>query len=204
VVPPRDLDADVRAGVPHADDQHVAVSKLRRILVRRRVELHDRGVELPRELGDPWPLCARHRDDDVIRLDRPSVTRRDEAAVRLGEALDATAGVHAEFEMLRVTLEVVRHLVFRDERAAAPRKTQSRQSVVACRREEAQRIPSRAPRVANAVMGVHYTERDASLREVVPHRQPRLAATNDERVDTAHVVSRAHINPLDRARRRPR
>ena len=66
------------------------------------------------------------------------------------QAIDLDAGAHRQLEVLRVGLEVVRHLVLRRKAEGRRREWQPDQPVVLGGREQAQRVPSLAPGVADA------------------------------------------------------
>jgi hypothetical protein len=61
------------------------------------------------------------------------------------------------------------------------------QPVEPSRGEEAQRIPSRAPNVADALGGVDDEEGDVAAGEVVADREACLPAADDEGVDALDV-----------------
>ena len=66
----RDLQRDVGARVPDADDEHATVPQLRRVPVLAGVQLDDRRIEVGRERRDPRVPVRARRHDDVRRLER--------------------------------------------------------------------------------------------------------------------------------------
>src|SRR3990172_6726620 len=92
-------------------------------------------------------------------------------------------GTHGEVIRLGVRLEVVGDLVLGDESVAFRRERHAGQPVVARRGEQQQRVPPLAPCVADAFVGVEDHEVDAALGELVPDRQSRLAASDDDGVE---------------------
>jgi hypothetical protein len=128
------------------------------------VQLDDLGPQLRREVRDARALVARHRDDDLIRLELLPAERDDVDAVALEQALDARARAHGQLEARRVALEVVAHLVLRGERVRRRGEAQPRQAVELGRREQAQRVPPPAPRVADALRRVEDDEAQPARR----------------------------------------
>ena len=118
----RELHRDLGARVPDAHEQHGAVGQLRGIPVLVRVHLHDRRVEIGGERRHLRLLEVRHRDDDVVGLERAVTGRHDEPIAATGEAVDPRAGAHRQVEALGVGLEVVRHRVLRHMVATARRE----------------------------------------------------------------------------------
>jgi hypothetical protein len=162
-VSPRQLERDLGARVADADDEDGAVSQLGRVAVRRGVELVDPRVELAGEGGNLGRPVRARGDDHVVRLEPLCSRVHDVAVARSGKTLDAHAGANGQFEARRVGLQVVTHLVLRREPPAPPRKTHPRQAVVLRRREQAKRVPTLTPRVADPIVRIEDQEGQASL-----------------------------------------
>src|SRR5262245_7943436 len=97
--------------------------------------------------------------------------------------------------MVRVALEIIGHLIFRRKRVASCGKWHPGKAVVSRRREESQRIPAAAPRVAHARMGVENEKRNAALRQVVAGAQSGLAASDHQGLDTLKGLCVCHVTP---------
>ena len=146
------------------------------------MKLNDPVVELTRERRDTRRLIVRHRDDDRIRLEGRSAGVDEEPVADPRKALDARTRADGEPEPLCVRFEEIAHRVLRRERAAGCREPHPVQPVVPSRREEAKRVPSAAPRIADARARVQDHEGDPCAREVIPHREARLSAADDHSV----------------------
>ena len=118
-----DLRGDLGSRIPRAHDQHAARAKLRRILVLRRMQLHDVRRELLGEGRSAWCLKIRHRDHHVLGLIAPIVCRHDIAPAFSGNTFDFDAGAHRQLEVLCVRLEIVAHLVLGRELESRRRET---------------------------------------------------------------------------------
>ena len=183
VVRPHDLERDVGPRVPRADEQDAAFAELRRPAVLARVQLHDRWVELARERGLARNPMGSGRHDDVVRLEPTARGREDEPIPLPGERLHVAAGPDVEPEPFGIGLQVVRHLILRREGPPGRGEAEAGQAVVASRREEPQRVPTRAPRVADPLVGVQDHGRPAPSLQEVPRREARLASADDHGLD---------------------
>ena len=179
----RELHRDLGARVPDAHEKHGTVGQLRGIPVLVRVHLHDRGIEIGGERRHLRLLEVRHRDDDVVGLERVVPGGHDEPIAAPGETVDPRAGAHRQVERLGVGLEVVRHRILRHMVAAARREPHARQGAVAGRREQHERVPTRAPCIAHTRVGVEDQERASALGEGVSHRQASLPAADHDGVE---------------------
>ena len=122
-----ELHRDLRSRVPDAHEKHGAVGELRGVPVLVRVHLHDRRVEIGGERRHLRLLEVRHRDDDVVGLERAVTGGHDEPVAATGEAVDSRTGAHRQVEVLGVRLEVVRHRILRHEVATGGREPHARQ-----------------------------------------------------------------------------
>ena len=80
----RELERDLRAGVPRSDDEHWPLGKLERIVVAARMDLVDFGRKPPADGRNLRLLERARRDYDLIGL------------------VDAVAGVNDEVRQLRI------------------------------------------------------------------------------------------------------
>ncbi len=196
----RDLVGDVAARMCRTDDEHGAVAELLRAAVVGRVELVDRGVELVCEVRDHRVLVLEdaRRDDDVVRLVTPVARREDVPVVLTVERVHADTGRHGEREALGIRLEVLGHLEARRVGVSRRGEAHAREPVDERGRVQPQRRPALPPGVADPVVRVDDHERPVVPCEVVPHRQPGLAPTDDDRLDAFRSL-RCH----DSSSRRP-
>src|SRR5262249_38086994 len=119
-----------------------------------------------------------------------------EAIVLSRESGDAHSRSHWQGETLCVTLEIVRHLVFRRKLAAAGGEPHPREPVVAGRGEEAQRIPSQAPRITDPLVGVENDEIEPSASQMIANGKSCLAAADDDGANSLNFRNCPHIPPL--------
>src|SRR5205814_5781574 len=104
--------------------------------------------------------------------------------VDLAQAIDTRAQPNRELEPRRVSFDVIRRLPGRGIRPARRREGPARETVVAGRREEAERVPAaRAPGTANPLVGVEDHERPSELLQVVADGQAGLAAADHDRLE---------------------
>ncbi len=147
------------------------------------MQLHDPRIELGREVRSLWNPVRSGRDDHVLRLEAKVARGDDEAAVDLGEPVDADARSHGKVEARGVRLQVVGQLVLRRERPGGCRDRHAGQAAEARGGEKAKRVPTLAPGVADPLVRVEDHERAILLREVVPGREAGLAAADDQGVE---------------------
>ena len=124
----RRLDRDLSARVPSSHHQHRTLRELRRISVFARVQLNDRRIEIFGKRWNAWLLVVRHRDDDVLGLDRESVAGDEKSTSALRQPSDGDARSNRELEVFRVRLEIVGHRVFCRERTSTRRGTAFRRA----------------------------------------------------------------------------
>src|SRR5262249_59327425 len=91
--------------------------------------------------------------------------------------------------------EVVGHLVLRRKTEGRRREGEADQAVVLRWREQPQRIPAPAPRVADARVRFQNHERQPALREAIADRQARLSAPDDDNLDALTLRTNLHIPP---------
>src|SRR5262249_26393191 len=98
-------------------------------------------------------------------------------------------GTHRQLEVPRITLEVVGHLVLGRKRVLRSGERQAVERIQPRRREEAQRVPARAPRVADARVRVEDQEAYALALEVIADRQAGLAGADHDHVEALGRVA---------------
>ena len=179
----RQLERDLGARVARPHDEDAAVPELRRVAVLAGVQLDDGRIELLRECRPPGSLPVGHRDHDVVGLEPPIAGGQDEPVAVLREPVDLDTGLHGELKPRGVGLQVVRHLVLRGERVARGGEGHPVKPVVAGGREQAQRVPSASPRIADPLVGVEDHEGEFATGQVVAGRETRLAAAHDHGLD---------------------
>ena len=202
-VPPREprraaggqIEGDLGARVARPHHENAPVPQLRRVAVGAGVELHHAGVQLPGERRDARALVAGHRHHHVLGLEPPLAGRHHEPLPSLREAVHLDARTHRQLEARRVGLQVVGHLVLGGEGVRRGGEGHPRQAVEAGRGEQAQRVPALAPGVPDARVGVQDHEGEAPPRQVVPDREARLAAPDDDRLDPLRLPLAEHPAP---------
>jgi hypothetical protein len=143
------------------------------------VELRNRRTQLVRELRNVRRLEHTRRDDHAVGSDARAAGVSDEPTVFLRQRLDPGSEPYRQLEAGRVCLEIVRHLVLGRIRGPAGRERHPRQPVAARRRVELQRVPARAPAVADPFVPVDDQDLSAPALQVVPEREPGLARSDD-------------------------
>src|SRR5690606_19633630 len=108
------------------------------------------------------------------------------------EAVDPHTRAHREREVLRVCFEVVAHLVLGRERISVARERQAVEATEPRRREQPQRVPALPPRITHALARVEDHELQPALLQVMPDRQPRLAAPDHDRLYVLSLSCRRH------------
>src|SRR6185503_9882142 len=85
-------------------------------------------------------------------------------------------------EVPDVRLQVPRNVVLDGQRVGFAGEREAGQRAVPNRGEQAQRIPSPQPRLANLTAAVEYQEARAGALQVVRRREPGLAGADDDGV----------------------
>ena len=159
------------------------------------MQLDDAGIERLREWRRAPCLVRGHGDHDVIGLHAPVAGVHDIPRAVAPHAIDLDTGVHGQVEVLRVGLEVIRHLVLRRKTEGWRREWQTDEPVVLGGREQAQRVPSLTPGVADARIGLENHKRQSSPCQTVADRQARLAAADDDDLHTLRCTVVVHAPP---------
>src|SRR5262249_49792477 len=137
-------------------------------------------------------LIRGHRDDDVFGFEGV-VAGGDEIPVALsGQAVDLYAAADGKLESLCVRIEVIAHLVFRRKAVSGRRERHAVEAVELRPREEAERIPSHTPGVADSLVRVEDDKGKIAARQMVPDRQTSLSCADDYRLDALGVLIVAH------------
>src|ERR1041384_5855278 len=137
-----------------------------------------------------WGAVSSGRDDHVRRLVRAGARGDAEPVAGAFEALDTNSVANWQREPRRIGGQVIGYFVLGRKRQRRRGKPHTRKAVVLRRCEYAQRVPSRAPGIANAFIGVEDDERAALLAQKVPCGQSRLTTADDDSVE-----SRVHRVP---------
>src|SRR5690349_2888516 len=105
--------------------------------------------------------------------------------------LHSNAIAHRQLEMACVFLKIVGYLVLGRKAVSPYRETQAGKDV-ACRREQAQRVPTVAPCVPHALVCVYDEERQALLLKVVAHAEASLTPSDHQCLNPCCIPS-THI-----------
>jgi hypothetical protein len=179
-----DLERELQAGGRCADDQHPARRKIGRPAVRLRRPLRDRGGHVVREPRNDRARAGAAREHDGA------------AAPVAAVGVHAVAGVggrDTQHRRLRDDRRGDARRVARDEAGDVGRAhvavgvaavvSMARQAAHPVRRQQAQRLPALgAPRVGD-LAALDDDMVDRALRQRVAHRQPAVAAADDDDVD---------------------
>jgi len=189
------LEGDLGSRVARPDDEDSSISKLGRVPVFGRVQLEDGGIKLGCEHRHPGLLMGGHGHHHVVGLEPPLAGRHHERFLvrgALGQPVHLDPGSHRQVEPRRVALEVVGHLVLGRERVGRAGEGHSVQTVVAGGGEQAKRVPTVPPGVADPLVGVQDHEGQPTPGQVIPDRESRLAAADDHRLETLGAAAVVH------------
>ena len=176
------FNGDLGSRVARADDEHVP-SQLRRIPVLRRMKLGDAPVQVGNKRRESRRQVGAGGDHNLVR---GNAYVGQETVTVLRQEPHSHAEPDWQPEAPCVRLHVVGDLVFGDGGGRRGWKREPGQSVDASRREQAQGVPSPAPRIADPSTVVDDQTANGSSGEVVPGRQPSLSATDDEDVEVLY------------------
>jgi hypothetical protein len=154
-----------------------------------------RQEQVPGERGHPAALERRHRHHHMLGLE-PPLARGHHISVPLPrEPVHRDAAPNRQLEARGVGLEVGGHLVLRGKRALRGWERHPVEAVEASGREQPERVPALPPRVAHSRVGVEDHERETSPSQVVPDREARLAASDDDRLNAFLLARAVHASP---------
>ncbi len=193
----RSFDRDLGSRVACADDEDATVPKLGRIPVLGGMHLDDGRIELGCEGRDPGALIDARRHHHVGGLEPVVASRHDVSVALFGEAVHANPRSNGETESRRVGLEVVGHLVLRRERSGRSGKGPPRETVIPSLSEYSKGVPPFAPGIADPLARIQDHERSIPLRQVVPHGETGLPATDDDRLEPLRAIHAVHRFPPD-------
>src|SRR5258706_11558966 len=132
-----------------------------------RVQLHDTAVEIAGERGQLRRLIVRHRHDYLFGFEPLVPGCHDEPVSLPGKPIHFDSVLNWQVEILGVRFEILRYLLLGGERVSPRWKRHPWKSRVPRRREEPQRVPAVAPRVADPLTSVQNEEPNASFSQVV-------------------------------------
>jgi hypothetical protein len=141
------LKRQFRAGVPRSDDKDITRRQLAGILIRSRMNLDNRRVEIGGPGWNARRLVGSSCDNDVIRFKIHALSADPVPVTRTVERLDSGIETHRQLFSMCIFFKVVCYLVFGGECIWITWKRKSRKARVSSRREQSKRVPSLPPRV---------------------------------------------------------
>ena len=107
----RDLNADIRAGISYANDEHTSFLQLGRVAVIVGMQLHDVGTKFLGKCRPLGVLIICHGYHYLVGFEMLCTCLYDKVSVFVGKAFYFDSGLNRKTEVFCIVLEIVCHLL---------------------------------------------------------------------------------------------